>query len=112
MTLAEYQQLALRTYREELDRDMVITKGALCIAGEAGELANAVKKMLWHGHGVDGVKIMDECGDILWYLTTTLHGLGFTLEQAAQYNIAKLKKRYPEGFSEERSINREEDNTI
>jgi NTP pyrophosphatase (non-canonical NTP hydrolase) len=98
----------MRTYKQETSLYMVIAKGAMCIAGEAGELANIVKKVLWHGHDFDTDKMVDELGDILWYLATTAHGLGYDLDTIAERNIQKLKQRYPDGFSEERSKNRNE----
>lgn len=106
MDLNEYQKQCLRTYRNEEDIRVVLTKGSLCIAGEAGELANAVKKMLWHGHEVDIPKVEDELGDLMWYIATTARGLGIDLEHVAVKNIEKLKQRYPDGFKEEDSINR------
>ena len=50
----------------------------------------------------------DELGDVAWYLALTSHALGLTLEEVLEHNIEKLKKRYPEGFSAEKSLHRAE----
>ena len=52
--------------------------------------------------------MIEELGDVLWYCAELACGLGVTLEEVAMKNIGKLRRRYPEGFSAERSINREE----
>jgi NTP pyrophosphatase (non-canonical NTP hydrolase) len=76
--------------------------------GEAGECIDLLKKHLFQGHKLDKDKLTEELGDVLWYCAELACGLSVTLEEVAQRNIEKLKKRYPEGFDAERSINREE----
>lgn len=194
MNLNEYQALASRTRNRKQDTRDERVNYALGLAGEAGELANVVKKHKFHGHDLSEVsdKVLDEAGDVLWYLSQLLRvydvpmvdvsifgdgearvatmddyqagvsvgrpvcafalsvvekagrvaqlvneqahkgrsgddvapwipdAAGDVLRQltcllicydlklsgAAQRNIDKLRKRYPEGFSEEASINR------
>ncbi len=104
MTLNEYQVLANRTANP--DDPIRLATAGLGAAGEAGELANAIKKHVSHGHLLDREKIIDESGDVLWYLAEIATVCGFTLEDVALYNEAKLQRRYPEGFDPERSKNR------
>jgi NTP pyrophosphatase (non-canonical NTP hydrolase) len=81
---------------------------ALCLAGETGEVCNTLKK-LRHGHTPNFNKLLDEAGDVLWYLTAlvdTLEFVGPTLDSVAQQNLQKLRSRYPDGFDAQRSINR------
>lgn len=80
---------------------------SLGLAGEAGEIVDAVKKTLRDGKPLDRVNLIEEAGDILWYLTNLLTALDSTLEDAAAANIAKLDKRYPQGFTEAGGINRD-----
>jgi NTP pyrophosphatase (non-canonical NTP hydrolase) len=83
----------------------------LGIAGEAGEVADLLKKICGHGHRVDAdtrTKLRKELGDVLWYISDLSSLLGFTLEEVAADNIYKLKQRYPEGFSSEASQNRKD----
>ena len=56
---------------------------------------------------MDFVRIAKELGDICWYIAEAASAIGYDLETIMQMNIDKLRKRYPEGFSVERSKNRE-----
>ncbi len=104
LTLNEYQRQAQRT-ANTADPIRLATAG-LGVAGEAGELAGAIKKHLSHGHDLDKEHIREELGDVLWYLAEIAAALDMTLEEVAEANIAKLKARYPDGFDPERSRNR------
>lgn len=110
MGFNEYQRQCERTAdRQNTDPFKFLTEKALGIIGEAGEIGDYLKKVLCHGHPMDTKKLTDEAGDLLWYLSTVLTTYDITLEQVALHNIEKLRKRYPEGFSTEASINRKED---
>ena len=72
MTFNEYQSLAERTAKKTPDytqerRYLDLTLG---LAGEAGELANYIKKCIFHGHDMDMEKVAEELGDCLWYIAT------------------------------------------
>ncbi|WP_079708106.1 nucleoside triphosphate pyrophosphohydrolase family protein [Paraliobacillus ryukyuensis] len=107
MQLNEFQELSKRTLP---NRDMRKDSAnyALGLTGESGEVADEIKKWLFHGHGIDRMAIKKELGDTLHYIAGLCSILGFELEGVAQENIEKLKKRYPDGFSQEASINRVE----
>lgn len=104
MRINEYQHLAMRTSNDEHDR---ILNGVLGLNGEAGEVIDIYKKHKMQEHEFDTAKMIDELGDVLWYCAELATGLGVTLENVAEHNVEKLMKRYPEGFSAERSIHRE-----
>lgn len=80
----------------------------LGIAGEAGEVADVIKKEVFHDHPEDTEKIKKELGDVLWYVAAVATVYKLDLEDIAVANLEKLKKRYPDGFSSERSLNRSE----
>ena len=107
LSLNHYQNLANRTSGagKSGERRMIIA--ALGLAGEAGEFANMVKKLTAHGHEISKTELADELGDVLWYIAEAATASGLTLNDIAKQNVEKLKARYPEGFSEERSRNRE-----
>lgn len=73
---------------------------ALGMGGETGEVLDEVKKHVFHDKPLDPVKILNECGDVLWYLDRMLSELGWTMEDAMAFNDGKLSKRYPEGFDD------------
>ena len=136
MTIKEYENLAMRTndgkinqrvsvetstfeYRlEDYDHEDAVKicgydpgellNGALGLTGEAGEVADSIKKTIFHGHGLDLDGLVKELGDVCWYLALLCHAIDVPLEEVMTRNIEKLKKRYPEGFSESASINRKE----
>jgi NTP pyrophosphatase (non-canonical NTP hydrolase) len=105
-TLNRYQMEALRTAAMSpawRDRRGIF---ALGLAGEAGEVADIIKKELGHGHPEDPAKIAIELGDVMWYIAVLADEYGLSLSDIATMNITKLKARYPEGFSTEASLNR------
>ena len=107
MTINEYQTLALRTLNPELSEKDVLINGVMGLCGESGEAIDLVKKHLAQGHPLDAEKLAKELGDIAWYLAETAHAIGYSLEDILKMNIDKLAARYPEGFSSDRSMNRE-----
>ena len=106
MQFNEYQSLAQRTSNPKLENIEKLHNGLMGLNGEAGECIDVLKKHDYQGHTLDTVKLLDELGDVLWYIVESAVGIGTTLEEVAQHNIAKLRARYPEGFSADRSINR------
>ena len=108
MTINEYQRLAMTTLNPELSRKDVLINGVMGLCGESGEAIDIVKKWLAQGHDLDKERLAKELGDIAWYLAETAYALDIPLEAILAANIEKLKKRYPEGFAAEKSINRTE----
>lgn len=106
MDLNEYQQLAMRTANSDLSPMARVGVAALGLAGEAGEVADTVKKHIGHGHKMDIDALEYELGDVLWYVAVMARLYNLDLNDVAARNIFKLKTRYPEGFSSEASINR------
>ena len=106
-----YQKLAART-ANDMDEKSVLTMCALGLTGEAGEVADQIKKYIYHGHHFDKDAHTEELGDILWYIARDATALGLTLSGIMQKNIDKLMKRYPDGFSSEASLNRNQADTV
>lgn len=114
MTPNEYQKLAKRTLLDVPTQPLspeetMIIWNAVGLAGEAGEIVDYLKKGIFHRHGYDSGILKGEIGDLLWYAAGLATQHGFTLEEAMEFNIAKLKNRYPDGFSTSDSINRGSD---
>ena len=108
MTVNEYQKLAMTTLNNDLDKKEILTNSVMGLCGESGEACDIVKKHLFHGHELDRDALIKELGDVAWYLAEAATALNIPLEEVFERNIEKLKKRYPEGFSSEKSINRKE----
>jgi NTP pyrophosphatase (non-canonical NTP hydrolase) len=106
LSLDEYQTMAARTAGAGGKGDRRLIIAALGLAGESGEFANMVKKLTAHGHRIKPNILADELGDVLWYVAEAATACGLSLGDLAEQNIDKLRQRYPEGFSEERSRNR------
>lgn len=106
LTANEYQRLAMISLNPAMNRKDVLINGVMGLCGESGEAIDIVKKYLHQGHPLDKERLSQELGDIAWYLAETAYALGIPLEKILRGNLEKLKKRYPEGFDTERSINR------
>ncbi len=107
MNIYEYQDGVSKTAPEGEDKERSILRATTGLAGELGEIIEPIKKHIFHGHTLDTKKIEDEIGDLLWYVALLCTNLGIEMQDAIDGNAAKLRRRYPEGFSEERSKNRE-----
>jgi NTP pyrophosphatase (non-canonical NTP hydrolase) len=111
MNANEYQKLAMRTANSNpraITTEARLLNAALGLTGEAGEIADTIKKYVFHGHELDGNSLVKEIGDILWYAAFLCETLGIDMSTAMRLNVEKLQKRYPNGFSAEDSINRVE----
>jgi len=111
MDANEYQKAAARTLIDRpgfalSDADLLLVWNALGLAGEAGEVADLVKKGILHQHGLDRDELKKELGDVLWYAAALCTRLGVDLSEVMQANIDKLIERYPDGFSTQDSRRR------
>ena len=93
MTIDEYQEFARLTAIYPEDVKVVYPTLGLC--GEAGEVAEKIKKHMRDGRSLVGVGL--ELGDVLWYISALADDLGITLEEIAQANIDKLASRMNRG---------------
>ncbi len=108
MTLDDYQQLAARTIGSDRTHEQQLANAALGLAGEAGEVADVMKKHLFHAWPLDRDAVAEELGDCLWYVAGAATALGLSLGDVAAGNVEKLRRRYPDGFSADASRNRAE----
>lgn len=113
MNALDYQSAANRMLIYEPDhaisgRDMMLVWCATGLIGEAGEVADYIKKGVFHQHGVSAEKLADELGDVLWYIASLCTLAGLALPDVMQGNIEKLNRRYPNGYRSEDSINRQD----
>lgn len=108
MTGNEYQKLAMTTLNKEIPESELLINAILGLSGETGEVADLIKKHKFQGHDLDEQKLIDELGDIAWYLAEAATALKVDLDTILERNIEKLKRRFPQGFDKEKSIHRDE----
>lgn len=110
-TFKDFDISVKRTWKDQSFKNAV-SNAALGLTGEAGEVADLIKKAIYHGRGFDNfrddktissVSVKDELSDVLFYVSAMAQEFGFTLEDVAKHNRGKLEKRFPEGFSTEAS---------
>ncbi len=108
-TFSEYQKEAAKTIPAEFNSEIMIDNAVYGLCGEVGECVDRLKKVKFQGHPNDREHLIYEMGDILWYLAEMATGAGLTLEEVAEANIRKLRKRYGETFNSDKSVNRTDD---
>lgn len=104
MTINEYQQRAMASLNPELKGRDVLINSVMGLCGESGEAIDIVKKWLAQGHPLDREHLAKELGDVAWYLAEAATALDLDLEDILRANLEKLERRYPDGFSTEKSV--------
>lgn len=107
MTGNEYQNLAARTINQKLLPVEIELHALHLMASEVGEIHGIYQKS-YQGHEINEKDLKKELGDLLWGIAEFCTVRRWDLEEIMQLNIEKLRKRYPDGFSEDRSLNRED----
>lgn len=79
---------------------------ALGIAGEAGEIVDIIKKHIIYHKILDQNKVVEELGDLLFYVQGICQELGISLQEVLHLNIVKLTHRYGTTYSDEAAIAR------
>ena len=102
MTFNNFQTNASRTaFYPRVFKNQGLYYTALGLVGEAGEIANKVKKIMRDNNGkleeINKADIFDELGDVLWYCASLADELGVNLEDVAKLNLIKLEDRMNRG---------------
>jgi NTP pyrophosphatase (non-canonical NTP hydrolase) len=114
MDVKDYIEQSKRT--ANMDPEAVTKRVSECLSGlhaaigmstEANELLDVYKKFIYYGKPLDKVNIAEEIGDCMWYIALLCRSSGLDLEEIMETNIEKLKKRYPEKFTEASAITRD-----
>lgn len=104
MHVKDYQYQAARTLIGAPDAEytpdqVMLVWNALGLAGEAGEVADTIKKAVFHQHGLNRDVLIKELGDVLWYVAALCTKIDVDMSEVMERNIAKLRLRYPSGYS-------------
>ena len=89
-----YRDAVLRTAGEPNNPVM----GVLGLAGETGEVVELVKKLTFHGRSFDRQRMVEELGDVRWYMEYLAACFDISMAEIEQENVKKLEARYPNGF--------------
>ena len=108
MQVNEYQKAAMETLTPALNQKEVLINSVMGLCGESGEAIDIVKKWLMQGHELDQEHLVKELGDVAWYLAEAATALDVPLEVIFQGNLDKLRRRFPNGFDTEASVNRKQ----
>lgn len=74
---------------------------------EAGEMMDQLKRHLIYGAPLDTVNLLEEAGDLQWYVALLLRTLDSSFDEVHQKNIDKLRARFPHKFTEEGALKRD-----
>ena len=109
MRLNEYQAMAARTMNPSLTPAERLLDAAAGLSEEGGEVLGTLRKHLYQQRPLDRERLQEELGDALWCLAAVATAAGMSLGEVAGANLAKLARRYPDGFSPEASARRPKD---
>ena len=84
----------------------MILHALMGVTTECGEMMDNLKKHLIYGKPLDMTNFIEEDGDLRWYLALLEHAVNYTADEAQERNIAKLKARFPNKFTEFDALNR------
>ena len=105
-----FQEEALRTMRSDLPYELVCSNMCMGLAGETGETIDIFKKHIYQGKELDINDVIEEIGDILWYVANLCNVNKITMRECIESNIEKLRKRYPNGFTVKDALERADKN--
>lgn len=105
----DYIDGALRTEPQAYYPDRINMRALHAYMGlttEVGELVDTFKKHIFYGKEIDHENLVEEMGDLFWYIALMVSHLGVSFEEIMQKNNTKLRLRYPDKFSENHALNR------
>ena len=105
-----FQEEALRCMRSDLPYEAICSNMCMGLAGETGETVDIFKKHIYQGKVLDINDVIEEIGDILWYIANLCNVNKITMKECMESNVEKLRKRYPNGFSIKDALERADKN--
>lgn len=105
MNIGTYMAHSRRTRNSKLSKGETVAHALTGLTSEVGEI-NSLFQHFFQGEAFDKKRLADEIGDLMWFTMELLDAYNIDPSAVLKNNVAKLKKRYPEGFSEKRSAQR------
>lgn len=115
MTSKEYIQKALRTHNDNYAYPGYngvtpqIEHGVMGLVTESAEIMDAIKQARIYNKPLDQINLIEEMGDVMWYLAIMADALGVEFEEIWDKNIRKLEARYPDRFKTENGLRENRD---
>lgn len=94
-----FQREARRSLRDDLPYEATCSNMCMGLAGEVGEVIDIMKKHIYQGKELDITDVIEEVGDVLWYIANFCNVNNITMDECMESNIKKLRKRFPNGFT-------------
>lgn len=94
-----FQREARRSLRDDLPYEAMCSNMCMGLAGEIGEVIDIMKKHIYQGKELDITDVIEEVGDVLWYIANFCNVNNITMDECMESNIKKLRKRFPNGFT-------------
>lgn len=94
-----FQREARRSLRDDLPYEAMCSNMCMGLAGEIGEVVDIMKKHIYQGKELDITDVIEEVGDVLWYIANFCNVNNITMDECMESNIKKLRKRFPNGFT-------------
>ena len=94
-----FQSEARRSLRDDLPYEAMCSNMCMGLAGEIGEVIDIMKKHIYQGKELDITDVIEEVGDVLWYIANFCNVNNITMDECMESNIKKLRKRFPNGFT-------------
>lgn len=101
---------SIETYADKTTMRILHAAAGMCT--EAGEFVDQLKKHIFYGKPLDTINLEEEIGDLFWYVGIMCDTGGFDITSIMEKNIAKLRKRYPDKFTEHDALNRDTVNEL
>ena len=94
-----FQREARRSLRDDLPYEAICSNMCMGLAGEIGEVIDIMKKHIYQGKELDITDVIEEVGDVLWYIANFCNINNITMDECMESNMKKLRKRFPNGFT-------------
>ena len=105
-----FQEEALRCMRSDLPYEAICSNMCMGLAGETGETVDIFKKHIYQGKDLDINDVIEEIGDILWYIANLCNVNKITMKECMESNVEKLRKRYHNGINIKDALERADKN--
>ena len=106
----DYIKSAMRTCSNEFHDDLVsqlTIHAAMGMVTESAEFMDGLKKAIFYGKPIDKINLVEELGDLMWYVAVACHELDVSIQDICEVNILKLMTRYPDKFTQKDANNRD-----